>query len=204
MRKTICVFCSSSSAIDAVYFNTAQELGKSIGERGWGLVYGGSDVGLMGAVARSVTQHSGPVVGVIPQTIHARGIAYETADEMIVTKDLRDRKAEMERRADAFIAMPGGFGTLEEVVEVLTLKQLQLHLKPIIFSILTVFMTRSSRCLNTFTSSGLPKKTAANCILSRRMSKAPPATLKIISRPSWGVNGFRVVDKSISVFTNQF
>jgi uncharacterized protein (TIGR00730 family) len=133
MRKTICVFCSSSSAIDEVYFQAAQELGKSIGERGWSLVYGGSDVGLMGAVARSVTLHSGTVVGVIPQTIHARGIAYETADEMIVTKDLRDRKAEMERRADAFIALPGGFGTLEEIVEVLTLKQLQLHLKPIIF-----------------------------------------------------------------------
>jgi cytokinin riboside 5'-monophosphate phosphoribohydrolase len=133
MRKTICVFCSASSAIDDIYFDAAQELGKSIGERGWSLVYGGSDIGLMGAVARAVHLHNGTVVGVIPQTIHARGIAYETADEILITKDLRDRKAEMERRADAFIAMPGGFGTLEEIVEVLTLKQLQLHLKPIIF-----------------------------------------------------------------------
>lgn len=133
MRKTICVFCSSSSAIDEIYFEAARELGKVIGERGWGLVYGGSDVGLMGAVARAVHLHQGTVVGVIPQTIHARGIAYETADEMLVTKDLRERKAEMELRADAFIALPGGFGTLEEIVEVLTLKQLQLHLKPIIF-----------------------------------------------------------------------
>ena len=133
MRKTICVFCSSSSAIDAIYFEAARELGKASGERGWGLVYGGSDVGLMGAVARAVHLHQGTVVGVIPQTIHARGIAYETADEMLVTKDLRERKAEMELRADAFIALPGGFGTLEEIVEVLTLKQLQLHLKPIIF-----------------------------------------------------------------------
>src|SRR5262249_41788522 len=130
---TICVFCSSSNSIDEVYFDAARELGKAIAERGWGLVYGGSDVGLMGAVARAVHLHQGNVVGVIPQTIHARGIAYETADELLVTRDLRERKAEMERRADAFIAMPGGFGTLEEVVEVLTLKQLQLHTKPIIF-----------------------------------------------------------------------
>ena len=133
MRKTICVFCSSSNAVDEVYFEAARELGKAIAQRGWGLVYGGSDVGLMGAVARAVHLHRGTVVGVIPQTIHARGIAYETADELLVTRDLRERKAEMERRADAFIAMPGGFGTLEEIVEVLTLKQLQLHLKPIIF-----------------------------------------------------------------------
>lgn len=133
MQKTICVFCSSSSAVDEVYFEAARNLGKAIAGQGWGLVYGGSDVGLMGAVARAVHLHGGTVVGIIPQTIHARGIAYETADELLITKDLRERKAEMERRADAFIAMPGGFGTLEEIVEVLTLKQLQTHAKPILF-----------------------------------------------------------------------
>ncbi len=133
MPKTICVFCSSSSAVDEVYFDAARRLGKAMAEQSWGLVYGGSDVGLMGAVARAVHLHGGMVVGVIPQTIHARGIAYETADELLITKDLRERKAEMERRADAFIALPGGFGTLEEVIEVLTLKQLQTHAKPIVF-----------------------------------------------------------------------
>ncbi|MEO8610458.1 MAG: TIGR00730 family Rossman fold protein [Chloroflexota bacterium] len=133
MQKTICVFCSSSSAVDEVYFEAARALGRAIAEQGWGLVYGGSDVGLMGAVARAVHLHKGTVVGIIPQTIHARGIAYETADELLITKDLRERKAEMERRADAFIALPGGFGTLEEIVEVLTLKQLQTHAKPILF-----------------------------------------------------------------------
>jgi uncharacterized protein (TIGR00730 family) len=133
MQKTICVYCSSSSAIDEVYFVAARELGEAIARRDWGLVYGGSDVGLMGAVARAVHLHQGTVIGIIPQTIHARGIAYETADELLVTRDLRERKAEMERRADAFIALPGGFGTLEEVIEVLTLKQLQVHAKPIIF-----------------------------------------------------------------------
>jgi cytokinin riboside 5'-monophosphate phosphoribohydrolase len=133
MGKTICVFCSSSDTLDEIYFQAARDLGEAMAQRGWGLVYGGSDVGLMGAVARAVHLHHGTVTGIIPQTIHARGIAYQTADELLVTRDLRERKAEMERRADAFIAMPGGFGTLEEIVEVLTLKQLQLHLKPIIF-----------------------------------------------------------------------
>lgn len=133
MPNTICVFCSSINTVDESYFLAAAELGKMLAERQWGLVYGGSDVGLMGAVARSVHVHGGTVIGIIPQTIHARGIAYETADELLITRDLRERKAAMETRSDAFIALPGGFGTLEEIIEVLTLKQLQTHSKPIIF-----------------------------------------------------------------------
>jgi uncharacterized protein (TIGR00730 family) len=132
MQKAVCVFCSSSDAIDSVFFDAANELGAWIAERHYTLVYGGSNIGLMGAVARAVHRHGGCVIGVIPQTIHARGIAYLTADELIITKDLRERKATMEARADAFVALPGGFGTLEEVVEVITLKQLQTHAKPII------------------------------------------------------------------------
>lgn len=133
MPKTICVFCSSVNTVDEAYFSAAAELGKLLALHEWGLVYGGSDVGLMGAVARAVHLHGGTVIGIIPQTIHARGIAYETADELLITRDLRERKAAMEARADAFIALPGGFGTLEEIIEVLTLKQLQTHDKPIIF-----------------------------------------------------------------------
>ena len=132
MSKAICVFCSSSDSIAPIYFGVANELGAMLARRGIALVYGGSNIGLMGTVARAVHAHSGCVIGVIPQTIHARGIAYDTADELIVTRDLRSRKATMEARADGFIALPGGFGTLEEVVEVITLKQLQTHDKPII------------------------------------------------------------------------
>jgi cytokinin riboside 5'-monophosphate phosphoribohydrolase len=132
MFKTICVFCSSSDAVDPMYFDAANELGATMAQRGIGLVYGGSNIGLMGTVARAVHQHGGQVIGVIPQTIHARGIAYDTADELIITRDLRERKGVMEARADAFVTLAGGFGTLEEVVEVITLKQLQTHVKPII------------------------------------------------------------------------
>ena len=131
--KAICVYSSSSDAVDPVYFETASVLGAQIANHGYDLVYGGSKVGLMGALARSVHAHGGRVIGVIPQTIHARGVAYDLADELIVTGDLRERKARMEALADAFIALPGGFGTLEEVIEVLTLKQLQTHDKPIVF-----------------------------------------------------------------------
>src|SRR5262245_9118129 len=99
MSKTICVFCSSSNNVAPVFFEVALELGMMIARQNYTLVYGGSNVGLMGAVARSVHAAGGQVVGVIPRTIHARGIAYDTADELIITRDLRERKATMEARA---------------------------------------------------------------------------------------------------------
>ena len=133
MSKSICVYSSSSNTVPQAYFQTAAELGALIAQHNHTLVYGGSNVGLMGELARAVHRQHGRVVGVIPESIRARGIAYEQADELIVTPDLRARKAVMENRSDAFIALPGGFGTLEEVIEVLTLKQLQAHDKPIVF-----------------------------------------------------------------------
>ena len=132
MQKAICVFCSSSDAVASAYFDAATELGQLIAQHHYALVYGGSSLGLMGAVARAVHAHSGYVIGVIPGYLQAKGIAYAEADELLVTADLRERKAMMETRSDAFIALPGGFGTLEETLEVLTLRQLQIHSKPIV------------------------------------------------------------------------
>lgn len=97
------------------------------------LVYGAGCIGLMGAVARSVHEHGGTVVGVIPEYLRLKEVCYEASDELIITETMRERKAIMEARADAFLALPGGFGTLEEIMEILTLKQLQRHAKPIIF-----------------------------------------------------------------------
>lgn len=131
--KSICVFSSSSDAVDPAFFALAEELGAEIARRGHALVYGGTNVGLMGAVARAVQRGGGKVIGVIPKFIADRGIAYEAADELIVTNDMRQRKATMEARSDAFVALPGGFGTLEEVLEVITLKQLQQHTKAVVF-----------------------------------------------------------------------
>ncbi|MBI5154890.1 TIGR00730 family Rossman fold protein [Candidatus Poribacteria bacterium] len=131
--KTVCVYCSSSDAVAPVFHDAATELGRLIGERGWALVWGGVRLGLMGAVARAAQAAGARVIGIIPHAIDAMDIAYERADEKIVTRDLRERKAVMEERSDAFIALPGGIGTIEETMEVLTLKQLRQHTKPVIF-----------------------------------------------------------------------
>jgi hypothetical protein len=133
MFKTICVFSGSSQRVLPAYFDAASELGRLIGSRGWELVFGGGTIGLMGAVARGVHEAGGRVTAVIPERLNRPGVLYETADEIIVTATLRDRKAVMDERAGAFVALPGGFGTLEEVIEVITLKQLRYHDRAIVF-----------------------------------------------------------------------
>src|SRR6266498_421276 len=129
---SLCVFCASASALPEVYRDAARRLGVQIARRGHRLVYGGGDVGLMGELARAVHAAGGEVFGVIPRSLIERELAYGPADELVVTETLRERKAEMDARADAFIALPGGFGTLEELLEVLTLRQLRLHNRPIV------------------------------------------------------------------------
>jgi cytokinin riboside 5'-monophosphate phosphoribohydrolase len=128
----VCVFCSSAGGLPEVYRAAARDLGRELAARGHRLVYGGGNVGLMGEIARSVHANGGTVVGVIPQGLVDRELAYDPADELLVTETLRERKAEMDARADAFVALPGGFGTLEELLEVLTLRQLRLHDRPIV------------------------------------------------------------------------
>lgn len=128
----ICVYCSSSSAVASVYFEAAQALGARIAERGDTLIYGGADVGLMGAIAHAVKAGGGRVIGVMPEALEAMKITFQGADEFVLTRDMRERKAVMEARADAFVMLPGGFGTLEEITEILTLRQLGLHSKPIV------------------------------------------------------------------------
>lgn len=95
-------------------------------------MYGGGLVGLMGATAHAVQQYGGKVIGVIPKALNLKNVVYEKCDELIVTEDLRTRKAIMDQRSDAFIALPGGYGTLEELLEIITLKQLNYHQKPIV------------------------------------------------------------------------
>ncbi|HEX3046246.1 MAG TPA: TIGR00730 family Rossman fold protein [Bacillota bacterium] len=132
MNQVLCVYSSSSCAIDRKYFELAEELGENITRRGDQLLFGGGLVGLMGAVAESVQKHGGKVIGVIPKALNVAGIVFDHCDELIVTEGLRERKATMDARSDAFIALPGGYGTLEECLEIITLKQLRYHNKPII------------------------------------------------------------------------
>jgi cytokinin riboside 5'-monophosphate phosphoribohydrolase len=119
----VCVFCSSSDAVDRSYLAAAAEMGRLIGGGGHVLVYGGGDVGLMGATARAVHGAGGRVIGVIPTFMNKPGVPYLDCDELTFTKDMRERKALMMEMSDAFIALPGGFGTLEEISEVITQKQ---------------------------------------------------------------------------------
>lgn len=131
--KLLCVYCSSSDRIDPKYAVRAEELGRTMVARGWGLVYGGGKTGLMGAVARGTKAAGGRVVGVIPEFMKARELAFDEADELVTVVTMRERKLLMEARADAFVTLPGGWGTLEEIMEILTLRQLDVVKKPCVF-----------------------------------------------------------------------
>jgi uncharacterized protein (TIGR00730 family) len=130
--RNICVFCSSSDVIDNVYNKNALELAELMVENNFQLVNGGSKVGLMGIMARRVKKLGGGSIGIIPQLIYDKGLACYSTENLIITKDMRERKEKLSAYADAFIALPGGFGTLEELLEVMTLKQLEVHQKPIV------------------------------------------------------------------------
>lgn len=131
-RIGVCVFCASSNHLNDGYMDSARQLGRCLAVGGHVLIYGGGNNGLMGALSREMHEAGGRVVGVITAQLKDMGYAYEDADEMIVTDSMSLRKEKMEKLADGFIAMPGGFGTLEEVLEIITLRQLGLHDKPIV------------------------------------------------------------------------
>ena len=127
----ICVFCGASPGKDPRYRAAAHEVGEGLARRGIGLVYGGGRVGLMGAVAEAALAAGGEVIGVIPQGLVDRELAHPGLTELHVVDTLHERKAIMADLADAFIALPGGLGTLEELAEVVSWAQLELHVKPI-------------------------------------------------------------------------
>ena len=129
----ICVFCASSENVGRVYFEAAADLGREIVNHGWDLLYGGTNCGLMREVSDTVKNAGGKVTGIIPQCIVDRGVSAQGISELIVAPDMKERKSLMREKADAFIALPGGWGTLEEITEVITLKQLGMHNKPIVF-----------------------------------------------------------------------
>lgn len=131
--QNICVYGASSSVLDKVYLDAAYEMGRLIAEKGWGLVFGAGDKGVMGAAARGAHDAHGRVIGVIPEFMAViPGVQYPLCDELIVTQTMRERKQQLEELSAAFVTAPGGIGTLEEFFEVLTLKQLQQHEKALV------------------------------------------------------------------------
>lgn len=133
MLERVCVFAASSDAAVPAFGEAAERLGALLGESGMTLVYGAGKVGLMGSVARGVHGAGGRVVGVIPEKLHVDALTYRECDDLIVTETMSERKAIMAERAEGFVILPGGFGTLEELFEVLVGKQLGYHDKPIVF-----------------------------------------------------------------------
>ncbi len=130
--SSICVYCGSGPGNDPAYLEAAARLGKSLADHKIALVYGGANVGLMGMVARSVLEHGGYVTGIIPEFLKNRELMLDSIQETITVDDMHTRKRLMFERADAFIALPGGIGTLEELVEQMTWAQLGQHKKPIL------------------------------------------------------------------------
>ncbi|HMB69588.1 MAG TPA: TIGR00730 family Rossman fold protein [bacterium] len=127
----VCVYCSSSDRVEKKHFEVAAELGKLLGERKNNLVYGGGNTGPMRVLAEESKKSGARVLSVIPQVFDARGLTFSGSDEVVVTNDLQSRRMTMVKNSDVFIALPGGFGTLEEVAENLTMRQLDLHQRPL-------------------------------------------------------------------------
>ena len=129
--RSVCVFCGASSGHDPAYALAARRFGEVLAQRGIELVWGAGNVGLMGVLADAVLSHGGRAVGVIPDFMVERELAHTAASEILIVDSMHARKAAMAERADAFVALPGGFGTLDELFEILTWAQLHIHRKPI-------------------------------------------------------------------------
>jgi cytokinin riboside 5'-monophosphate phosphoribohydrolase len=132
MPPLLCVYCASSLDLAPPHYATGAALGQALAAHGWGLIYGGGKSGVMGAVALAAKAAGAPVVGVIPDFMVARELAYREADELIVVPTMRERRRLMEERATAFVTLPGGIGTLEEFVEILVSRALNRHAKPLV------------------------------------------------------------------------
>ena len=130
--RAVCVFCAANESIDERYRRYAAEVGAGMARRGWAVISGGGSVSSMGSLARAARANGGTTVGVIPQALMGWEVADLESDELVVTSDMRSRKAEMDRRSDAFLVLPGGLGTLEEFFEVWVGRSLGMHRKPIV------------------------------------------------------------------------
>jgi uncharacterized protein (TIGR00730 family) len=132
--RNICVYCGSTPGTDPGFIAAARQFGQILADNGIGLVYGGGSTGMMGALAHSVAAHGGEIIAVIPEFLVRRELLFKDASEALVTRDMHERKRIMFERADAFVALPGGIGTLEELVEQLSWAQLGHHRKPILLA----------------------------------------------------------------------
>jgi uncharacterized protein (TIGR00730 family) len=173
--RAVTVYCSSSKSLDPIYYAAGTALGTAIAREGWDLVYGGNHVGLMGTVADAARAAGGKVIGVTPQLFVDQGLGDSGCDELIVTDNLRDRKAILENRADAFVALPGGLGTFEEIFDIVVHRQLGYHQKPIVLLNIDGYYD----CLIQMIQNGVEKKFIR--IESRKLFVTAPTVESVIA-----------------------
>ena len=152
--KSVCVYCGSSNRIDPKFLDAATELGRLMGEAGLKLIYGGGRIGLMGRVADGVLATGGNVVGIIPRHLHDREVAHPGVSELLVVDTMHERKQLMAEQADAFVVLPGGYGTLDEMFEIITWRQLGLHDKPLVLADLFGYWAPLAQLLDTIIDTG--------------------------------------------------
>ncbi|HOV03371.1 MAG TPA: TIGR00730 family Rossman fold protein [Hyphomicrobiales bacterium] len=173
--ESICVYCGSASGKGPHYAEAAERLGTLMAEASIELVYGGGSVGLMGTVARAVIAGGGRVTGIIPQFLEAKELAERSVTELIVTADMHERKRTMFERADAFVALPGGIGTLEELVEMMTWAQLGRHEKPVLIANIGNFWEPLVDLLGHMTEAGfIRKEYAVDYLVADRVEDIVP------------------------------
>lgn len=154
LPSSICVYCGSSADVAQSYKDAAVHLGRVAGERGIEIIYGGGRVGLMGRVADGVLAAGGSVVGIIPRHLHDREVAHPGVSELLVVDTMHERKQLMAEQADAFVVLPGGYGTLDEMFEIITWRQLGLHDKPLVLVDLFGYWAPLAELLDTIIDTG--------------------------------------------------
>lgn len=177
--RNICVYCGSGAGGKPMYAEAARTLGHSLAQEGIGLVYGGGSLGLMGEVARATLEAGGRVTGIIPAFLSEREQMLRDVDELVVTEDMHQRKMLMFQKSDAFVALPGGIGTLEELVEQLTWSQLGQHQKPVIIANIDGFWTPFLRLLEHMRSDQFIRRNLdVRCTVVDRAEDIVPMVLK--------------------------
>lgn len=163
--KRVCIFCASNLGNQPIYAQTAFEVGQTLGENNLDLIYGGASVGLMGKLADGALSKNGNVIGIIPKFLKTKEIEHTGITELITVNTMHERKAKMHEMSDAFIALPGGFGTMEELFEILTWAQLNLHQKPIGILNTNGYYNSLLKLIETMIQEGIVKENYKNLLL---------------------------------------
>lgn len=181
--KRVCVYCGSSPGTDLMYTETARVFGRLLAENNIGLVYGGASIGVMGALADAVMEHGGSVTGIIPHGLFKKEVAHEGISSLLVVDSMHERKALMAQMADALVTLPGGFGTLEELFEMVTWNQIGIHSKPIFLLNTLSFYTPLLQFIDHVTQQGFIRKEQQHLITT---ADTPEELVQLLTREPAG------------------